>query len=207
MTTKLLLCAVGFASFIVTEKAQSQTLVTQFIEISPNVPVNGSVDGSFFQDYPSGPALFSDFQAFCVEPSQSLSYGQTVTYDVQDPANLANSLAIAKLVGGYLASGQSALDGAAVQWAIWEIVAELSPTKSLTEGNVVLTGANPSNPNGDAVALLGNQYLSNLDSYAPASLVYYTNADSQDVVTWVIPEPATAGLAALSALMLFRRRR
>jgi len=207
MTTKLLLCAVGFASFIVTEKAQSQTLVTQFIEISPNVPVNGSVDGSFFQDYPSGPKLFSDFQAFCVEPSQSLSYGQTVTYDVQDPANLANSLAIAKLVGGYLASGQSALDGAAVQWAIWEIVAELSPTKSLTEGNVVLTGTNPSNPNGDAVALLGNQYLSNLDSYAPASLVYYANADSQDVVTWVIPEPATAGLAALSALMLFRRRR
>lgn len=207
MTPKLLLCAVGFASFLFVEKAQSQTLVTQLIEINPNVPVNGSVDGSFFQDYPAGPMIFSDFQAFCVEPLQSLSYGQTVTYDIQDPANLANSMAIAKLVGAYLASGQTALDGAAIQWAIWEVVAELSPTKSLTDGNVLINPSGPSNINGDAVALLGNQYLANIDSYTPATLLYLTNPNDQDVVTWVIPEPATAGLAALSALMLFRRRR
>jgi hypothetical protein len=208
MKTKLLLCAVGFASFLFTEKAQSQSLTVHFVEISPNVPVNGSVNGSYFLDYPSGVALFQEFQAFCVDPLQDLSYGETVTYDIQDAGTLTNSLAIAKLVGGYLASDQTAEDAAAVQWAIWEVVAELSGSSSLLDGNVVLSPTSETNPHGSTIASLGNQYLANIDSFTPATLTYLYSETHQDVVTWeVVPEPATAGLAVLSALMLFRRRR
>lgn len=207
MKTTLLLCAVGFASFLFAGKAQSQTIVTTLVEISPNVPVNGSVDGSFFYDYPSGTLLFTDFQAFCVEPSQSLAYGQTVTFDIQDPSSLANSVIISQLIGGFLASSGSALDAAAVQWAIWEVVAETSPTYSLSSGNVVISPSGPGNPDGDAVAALANQYLANLDTFAPANIYYLTHPDFQDVVTWVIPEPGSLALASLSALVLLRRRR
>jgi len=207
MKTTLLLCAVGFASALFAGRAQSQTITTTLIEISPNVPVNGSVDGSFFQNYPAGTLLFTDFQAFCVEPAQSLGYGQTVTFDVQDPNSLANSVAISKLIGGFLQSSQTALDAAAVQWAIWEVVAELSTTRSLSSGNVVISPGGPSNPDGAAVAALGNQYLAKIDSFSAASILYYTHPDYQDVVTWVVPEPGSVALASLSALLLFRRRR
>jgi hypothetical protein len=207
MKTTLLLCAVGFASFAFSGKALSQTIVTTLVEISPNVPVNGSLDGSYFQDYPSGTLLFTDFQAFCVEPAQGISYGQTLTFDLQDPQSLVNSVAISKLIGGFLASGGTALDAAAVQWAIWEVVAELSPNRSVTDGNVIISPNSPTTPQSDAVASLADQYLANIDTFAPASIYYLSHPDYQNVVTWVIPEPGSAALAALSALVLVRRRR
>jgi len=215
MKTKLLLCAVGFASFLFTEKAQSQSLTVQFVEINPNVAVNGSVSGNHFMDYPSGVAVFKEFNAFCVEPLQDLSYGETVTYDVQDAGTLNNSITIARLIGGYLQSitpGQTqeeaALHAAAVQWAIWEVVAEHSSSSSLGDGNVVIGADSPTNPHGSTIAALGNDYLSKIDSFDPVTLTFLHSDTRQDVVTWeVIPEPATAGLAALSMLVMFRRRR
>ena len=211
MKSKLLLCAVGFASFLFTEKAQSQSLTVQFIEINPSVPVNGSVNGSTFMDYPSGVALFSEFQAFCVEPLQDLSYGETVTYEIQDVSSLANSVIIAKLIGAYLSSGQTAEDAAAVQWAIWEIVAETSGTRSHDNGNVIISPGDATvNPHGPTIAALGNQYLADAatDKFSPVTLTFLHSDTRQDVVTWqVVPEPTTAGLAALSMLVMFRRRR
>jgi hypothetical protein len=204
MKTKLLLCAVGFASFLLAEKAQSQTLVTTFVEISPNVPVNGSVNGSVFMDYPSGVSVFADFQSFCVDPTQGLTYGQSVIYDIQDPATLVNATLVAKLIGGYLSSAMTALDAAAVQWAIWEVVAEHSSTKSVSEGNVIIS---PTGSDNAAVADLANTYLKNIKDFTPVEFTYLKNDEFQDVVVYVVPEPATAGLAALSALALFRRRR
>ena len=45
-------------------------------------------------------------------------------------------------------------------------------------------------------------------NYSPVALTYLCNPTRQDVVTWnVVPEPTTAGLAALSGLLLLRRRR
>lgn len=207
MKTKLLLCAVGFASYLAVDKAQSQTLTTTLVEINPNVPVNGSFDGSFFWDYPSGLSVFNDatFISFCVEPTQGLSYGQTVIYDIQDSSTLANATLVAKLMGGYLASAMTALDAAAVQWAIWEVVAEQSSTFSLLAGNVII---DPLDSEDAAVAALADQYLQNIDSYTPIEFTYLQSDEYQDVAAYgVVPEPAVAGLAALSALVLFRRRR
>jgi uncharacterized protein (TIGR03382 family) len=137
-----------------------------------------------------------------VEPLQGINYGETVVYQIQNPGTLNNSDSVAQLVGGYLASGRTNEDAAAVQWAIWEVILDSNPTESLTSGVVNIS------PSGSATAALAQTYLANIGTYTPATLTYLKNSTRQDVVTWqAIPEPGTMGLAAFSALLLLRRRR
>ena len=203
-TTKLLICAVALAAAFAAVQAQGQNFSATLVEITPGLPVTGTLDnGSYTPTNPAGVSHFTQFDAFCVDPLQNLSYGQTLVYEIQDPASLANSDKIARLVGGYLASSQTALHAAAVQWAIWEITTETLAGPSLLDGNVRI-----SIPDSQDVAILGNQYLTNINNYTPVALTYLTNAEHQDVVTWnTIPEPGSAGLAVLSGLILLRRRR
>lgn len=186
-------------------RAGAQNLPATLIEITPGLTVKGTVNnGSFIQDYPSGVLHFTDFDAFCVEPTQDLSYGETLVYQVQDPGLLSNYDTISRLVGGYLSSSQSDQDAAAVHWAIWEVTTEsLSSNRSLFDGNVrIIT------PVSLDTATLANHYLANVNSFAPVALTYLTNTGRQDVVTWnVIPEPGSLGLAAVTAILLLRRRR
>jgi hypothetical protein len=165
--------------------------------------VNGTInDGGFIQDYPSGVMRFTEFDAFCVDPTEDISFGESLVYQVQDISLLTNFSTVARLVGGYLSSGQTAQDAAAVQWAIWETTTEFPlNTPSLLDGNVRITAA--SQPTAD----LANQYLANVGNFAPADLVYLTNNGRQDVVTWNIPEPGSLVLTAFSAVLLLRRRR
>ena len=202
-TTKLLICAVAVAAAFAAVKAQGQNLTARLDGISNGLSVNGTLDnGSFIQDYPSGVLDFTDFDAFCVEPQQSIAFGETLVYQIQSPLSLANSDLIARIIGGFLASSKSNLQAAAAQWAIWKITNEPVLGRSLQEGNVRIM------PLSEDAAVLGNQFLANIDTYTPVSLVYLTNETHQDVVTWnVVPEPASAGLAALSGLLLLRRRR
>jgi hypothetical protein len=209
MKTKHLLCAVGAAAALMLQSAHSQTLTVDFVEINPNVAVNGAFYGTgSFTEIASGIVKFETFDAFCAEPFQSLADGISVVYDIQDPATLTNSGTVASLIGGYLASGRTNLDAAAVQWAIWEVVAETSGTFSLSSGNILIGANTAGSPNSSDVAALASQYLANVGSYTPANLTYLTNSTYQNVVTWqVIPEPSTVGLLGLSALVLIRRRR
>ena len=203
-TTKLLICAVGLAAAFAAAKANGQNLSATLIGIDPGIAVTGTVDnGSFIQAYPSGISKFTEFDAFCIEPNQSISYGETLVYQIQNPLSLSATDTISRLVGGYLLSSQSAQEAAAVQWAIWEVTTESQLAYSLSDGNVRITSAQ----NLDTITL-ANQYLAQAPSFTPASVTFLSNATRQDVVTWqVIPEPASAGLMALSGLLLFRRRR
>jgi uncharacterized protein (TIGR03382 family) len=203
-TTKLLICAISVAAAVAASKAVSQTLPATLIEISPALLVNGTVnDGGYTGDFYTGLMRFDTFDGFCVEPAESLSYGESLVYQIQDPGLLANADTVARLVTAYLASPQTADHAAAVQWAIWEMTTEILSSPSLTAGNVRITL-----PAGDLTATLANQYLATAGSFAPANLTYLTNTGRQDVITWTpIPEPGTAALAALSALLLVRRRR
>jgi hypothetical protein len=201
-TTKLLICAVAVVAALAAAKAKGQTLTANLTGFDPGLSVEGTVDnGSYFGNVDSGVLKFSEFDAFCVEPTQALSFPETLIYQVQSPSSLANSDTIARLVGGYLASAKTADDAAAVHWAIWEVTTESLSSASLLDGNVRISA--PGN-----VALLANQYLANVSSYTPVALTYLTNSTRQDVVTWnVVPEPSSAGLAALAGLFLLRRRR
>ncbi|MBK1881758.1 PEP-CTERM sorting domain-containing protein [Luteolibacter pohnpeiensis] len=198
--SKLLLGAVALA-IAISSAAHGQTLTATLTEVSPGTTVYGTVDGNFYQDWVTGVTAFDKFDGFCVQPAEHLSYGETVVYDIQDASTLTNSAIVAKLIGGYLASDMSPAQASAVQWAIWEVLAETSGTYSLYDGNVMITSDTE-------IADLANNYLTNVDSYTPADLTYYTNDTIQNVVSWqTIPEPATLGLVALSGLVFLRRRR
>ena len=70
------------------------------------------------------------------------------------------------------------------------------PVPSLLDGNVRITI-----PVNQSTADLANQYLANVNSFAPVALTYLTNTGRQDVVTWnVVPEPGSLGLVAFSDL-------
>ncbi len=203
-TTKLLICAVAVAAACAAVKAQAQNISANLVDIYPVLAVTGTVDnGSTTPLNPAGVLRFTDFDAFCVEPSQSISYGEMLVYQVQDPASLGNYDKISRLVGGYLESPKDAANAAAVQWAIWEITSETLSSPSLLDGNVRI-----STPISQSTAMLANHYLANINIYSPVAITYLSNPTRQDVVTWnVIPEPGTAGLGALSALLMLRRRR
>lgn len=202
-TTKLLICAISVATAFSAAKASAQNLSATFVEINPVQNVNGTInDGGFNYDFPSGVLQFTEFQAFCVEPQQGLTFGETLVYQISDVGTLNNSDVVARLIGGFLSSTQTALHAAAVQWAIWETTSEVISPPSLSNGNVRI------NPVSQPVADLANQYLANVNTFTPASLTYLTNDTRQNVVTWnVVPEPASVSLGAVSALLLFRRRR
>lgn len=208
--TKLLLGVLAASVAFATVTAQGQNLTATLNGISPGLTLKGTWNnGGFVYDYPAGvmnytdEASDTDFSAFCVEPLQDVSYGETLTYQVQNPLSLANFDTIARLVGGYLASSGSDQNAAAVQWAIWEVTTESLLSASLFDGSIRII-----EPVSEGTATLANQYLANVMNYTPVALTYLRNDGRQDVVTWnVIPEPASAGLAALSGLLLLRRRR
>jgi hypothetical protein len=206
---KLLICAVAVSAALAAVNAKGQNLTATLNGISPGLTLEGTWNGSFFYDYPAGVMNFTDegngldFAAFCVQPLQDISYGETLVYEIQNPLSLANVDIISRLIGGYLASSPTDQNAAAVQWAIWEITTETTAAQTLFEGSVRII-----DPAGVATASLANQYLANVMNYSPVALTYLSNPTRQDVVSWnVIPEPATAGLAALSGLLLLRRRR
>ncbi len=212
-TTKLLICAVAVSTAFAAVSAQGQSLTATLNGINPGLTYNATWRDSDNQvigfPYPAGVMNFTDvgtqtdFAAFCVEPLQDISYNQTLVYEIQSPLSLANSDIIARLVGAYLSSPPSDQTAAAVQWAIWEVTTETTSVESLLNGSVRII-----EPAGEATADLANHYLANVMNYSPVALTYLSNSTYQDVVTWnVVPEPATAGLAALSGLVLLRRRR
>jgi hypothetical protein len=203
-TTKLLSCAVALTLAFASGKAHAQNLTETFIGIDPGLAVQGTFTGSVStNEVVSGISKFATFEAFCVEPMQSIGYGETLVYQIQDTNTLVESATIARLVGGYLQSSRTARDAAAVQWAIWETVAETSLPDSLADGNVRIDSA----VNQDTLAL-ANFYLANVNSYTAASLTYLKNDTRQDMVTWnVVPEPGSLALGLVSGLMLLRRKR
>lgn len=204
-TTKFLICAISIVAAIAAARANAQSLPAQLIDISPGASVNGTFNnGLSVVDLYSGEMRFQEFNAFCVEPQQGISYGESLVYQVQDAALLQNSAQIAKLIGAYLASSRTGQDAAAVQWAIWEMATETaSGSPSLLDGNVRINV-----PASEAIATLGNQYLANINNFSPASISYLTSGTRQDVVTWnLVPEPGSLMLAGFSAMLVFRRRR
>jgi hypothetical protein len=202
-TTKLLICAISIAAAVAAARSSGQTLTATLAGMTPGLEVTATMNnGASFERYDAGVYDFTAFDAFCVETSQPIDFGETLTYQVQDINLLPNSDTIARLVGGYLASPQTNADAAAVQWAIWEITTETLAAPSLLDGKVRIKV-----PVSQPTADLANQYLANVSSFTPASLVYLTNPNRQDMVTWNIPEPGALGLVAFSAFLMLRRRR
>ncbi len=215
MKFKALLCIGAVAYGLAAITANGQSFDAKLISVDPSLTIKGTFDGGTVQNRLAGVANFTttsqfgnvDFDAFCVEPLATISVGQTLTYEVTSNSQLTNADKVAKLVGGFLSSSQSNADAAAVQWAIWEVTFENSSTFSLSNGNVNVGGSNPSL----ATRTLGNQYLTNINSYTAANIQYLTNSKFQNMVSFgpvnAIPEPSSLGLLALSSALMLRRKR
>jgi hypothetical protein len=186
----------------------AQTLTTTLNTVSPYEQLRGSFDGVTFDTKTAGVLNFDYADAFCVEPLQPV-FG-TVAYDLPPNSSLANSASIAKIVGAYLASSKSGREAAAAQWAIWEIVGDGISSPSFRNGNIQIffrpRGLQPVGSEETETKALQYISLSQLPSTPSASFLYATHPTSQNVV-FMIPEPSSALLGALSITALFIRRR
>ena len=203
-TLKFLFAVISVASTLVSTEANAQNVPATFLGYDNGLIIRGSIDnGTTEWNISSGVSKFSTFDAFCVQPFEVLNENEAIIYQTQDIALLENSTKISKLVGGYLQSSKSAFEAAAVQWAIWEVVAENILPPSLNDGMVRITGVSA---NATTVRLRANDYLANVDSFTAAPLTYLTHPDRQNVVVFV-PEPGSMALFVLSGLLLLRRKR
>lgn len=212
-TTKLLLCVAAVAAACSLGRAHAQNIEVQLTGLNPSINgVSTSYDGTNFQSQDIGVLVFDIGPAFCVEPGASLNYPDTLIYSVTDPSTLEANDIIAKLIGGFVASDGSALNAAAVQLAIWEVLGDNSTTGSLMSGNIQIRNEGSAQPVDDLIAL-AHDYLANVDSYQAVNLTYLVHTGvgddhRQNVVTWeVVPEPSSVLLLGLSSLALFRRKR
>lgn len=198
-TLKLLLGVAAIAAAFAAASARAQSLPATLDGLGPQLLTSGTFNGADYSTRNAGILKFDFGDAFCVDADQGISLSETLVYDIQDPSNLTGHDTISKLVGGYLASGQTDLDAAAVQWAIWEVIQD-GPGGSLTTGSVRVADT--------SVSSLANNYLAHVDTFTAVPLTYLTNPTRQDVVTWgMVPEPGSLTLVGLSALALLRRRR
>jgi hypothetical protein len=203
-TYKFLIAAISVVAALAATNASGQNVSATFLGYENGLIIRGSIDnGNTEWDISSGVSKFSTFDAFCVEPFEILNPNEVMVYQTEVISTLENSTKISKLVGGYLKSSQSAFEAAAVQWAIWEVVAENILSPSLNDGLVRITGTGP---NATTVRLLANDYLINVDSFAVAPLTYLTHPDRQNVVVFV-PEPGSIALIVFSGVLLLRRKR
>lgn len=179
---------------------QAQSVTSTFRAVSPGLTHKGTLDGSTTRTYNAGVMSFDDFDGFCVDPHQFIYQNQTVDYTTELTfSTTAVSDAIARLVGGYYASGQSAQEAASTQWAIWEIVVDGVGSTDLTSGNSQVFNT--------ATANLAQSYLQNINSMPKADVVYLKNIKYQDMVT-IVPEPSSSLLLSLGICgFLLRRKR
>lgn len=182
----------------------AQSVDATFINVNPGSTVAGSFNGGgSWVTLNSGIMNFDIGDAFCADPTQTIYAGETVHYTIQPNTALPNSASIAKVVGGYLASGQTALDAAGAQWAIWEIMGDGVSNPSFSSGSVRIQNSWSSN-----VAARGMDYLCNLSKLPTANIIYATNTNRQDMVFTSVPEVSGSVLGALGGIaLLFRRRR
>jgi hypothetical protein len=135
----LLFAAFAFAPAV----AGGQTITASLQTKLPGFSVSGTFDGITYQAWGSGLPGFETFEAFCVEPLESLVFFDPVVFQIRNLGTLGRSDEISRLIGGYLDSGQTDLDPAAVQWAIWEVFLETDQVWSLTAGIVLIDTVHP----------------------------------------------------------------
>jgi Tfp pilus assembly protein PilZ len=180
---------------------QAASITTTLNAINPNTPSQGTFVGGGFNSVYAGVLNFTStayltFDAFCIEPNESISLGQTVTYNIE-ALNSPERIQVARVMAVYLASDRSSLQAQGAQWAIWELLLD---NKIDLSKNVVKLPAG-------RVREFANTYLTTFENYAPAdNLVWLTSDNIQDMVA-IVPEPSAALIGGIGILLMLRRRR
>lgn len=190
--------------------ASAQTITTTFTSSDPREIVNGTFDGgTTVNDKVSGVLNFNnvDFVAFCAEPLQNITPGQTIDYTVSPLTDLTNVTSVAKVITAFRASSMDNIQAAGAQWAIWELVGETAGAFDTDSGTIAITS--PFIDTVDAqVRDAAKNYLVTFDNFAASDVTFLTNPTVQNMITWTaVPEPSSALLSGLGVLALIRRRR
>ncbi len=196
-------CAIG-----VTAPSQAGTLIlTNFIGpggayhqgVDVTVPTYGGQAGGFVGTFDGSP-----IQVWCFELTQTFNWGVSYTYTIGTPANEA--LLSALFQEAYGAAITSAMNSAAFQLAIWEILYD--------PGLDLFSGTFHTNRVGNTTDALAQTWLAGLGGFTDkGDIILYHNGDHQDFIgrrpPSDLPEPGPLALigAGLVAMLYSVRRR
>jgi hypothetical protein len=151
-----------------------------------------------------GMAIDNPLWTFCIDVTQTPSYGTYATYDVvplteaPNPTFIGSTLTSARaallqeLWGRYHSTTMNAQQAAEFQLAIWELVYETSGTLDISSGSV----------RSDSFNAETNTLLNSLDGTGPmANLVALTHPVYQDLLAEV-PAPGALLLASLGTAVV-----
>ena len=181
---------------------------SRYLQIA-SAPYSGGVFAGPFRLTGSGG--MGNFVAFCVDLAKFLGSGHSYSTSASSGYGAAVDSAISKLFNSAYAGISNAVQGAAFQVALWEIITDTGTGYDLSSGGFSATYA----PYSSAVLNQANLYLSALNT-APSSgysLTFLNSGSSQNLVTVAqipaVPLPASVGMMglALGALTLIARRR
>ncbi len=162
----------------------------------------------------AGLLTYGGLLAYCLEPQQSTGPvgGGLIPYTLDltmltAPGNVGGMQPIAatrvsdirRLLGSVadpFSGSISALQAAALQIAIWEILRETDPAYNVLSGNVSYSGESVA-----GVFAQANAWLSNLNLQTERETAALTNVTFQDLII-AIPEPGTFGMLGAGALMI-----
>lgn len=214
--------------------AQATNIIATFNSMTPQSGVTVSYPGTTTNtaagrfnftrtggDHPATPlpnSPASSFWAFCVELGQTVSFGESVNYDVL-PLEMGGSAmgglgaakadSIRELLGSVYPDFTQVLTNnqyAALQIAIWEITRE----DFATYGYDVATGDVRFSGSTATILNLANTYLAQIDGVGPRArgIRALVSERRQDMlVQFPVPEPASLALALMGLGAVFTTRR
>lgn len=149
---------------------------------------------------------FGDFDAFCIDLAHHMANGQTYTVSGASSYGAVVDNYIDRLFNSAYASLSTAVQGAAFQVALWEIITDTGATSGydLGLGDFTATASNA------AVISQATSYLAGLTGASTGgyTLTFLASPNSQDLVTVsAVPVPAAFGMLGLGLAGLFGLRR